>query len=73
MTIKKNSKFLKNLLSNQISARLYTLDNYFVGEDITDEQFKEWYSKFRSDITVSQRENTIKFRFHSNCWAEINL
>lgn len=72
-TIKKNSKFLKDLLNNEISARLYTLENYFTAENMSNENFKAWYSKFHRDIKVSQCENTITFRFHSNCWVEVDL
>lgn len=76
-TIRKNSKVLKELWEKDISIKVYSLNNYFIGETVKPENLKRCIERIKEDLTwkstsVSSYDGKLTVQIHSNLWYEIS-
>ena len=68
-TIPKNR--VGDFLKKVTSAKVYTLDNYFRGEPITDfVHMREWALKLGGKVRVIKANHTGQIHYHGNHWVE---
>jgi hypothetical protein len=68
-TIPKNR--VADFLQKVTSAKVYTLDNYFRGEPITDfAAMREWAVKLQGKVRIDKTSHTGQIHYHGNHWVE---
>ena len=60
-----------DFLTKVTSAKVYTLDNYFRGEPITDlARMGEWAVKLQGKVRIVKASHTGQIHYYSNHWVE---
>ena len=75
-TIRRNSKELQTILANDsVQVKVYSLDNNFIGQHRTVEEFRNWVRIFgfgKTGIKVQKTDSGLyHFTLHSNCWMQV--
>ena len=70
-TVPKNR--VADFLKKVVSAKVYTLDNYFHGEPVTDfDRMREWAVKLQGKVRVDKTAYTGEIYYHGNHWVEFS-
>jgi hypothetical protein len=70
-TIPKNR--VGEFLTKVTEARVYTLDNYFRGEPVTDlAHMRDWAVRLSGKVRIVKETRTGQIHYHSNHWVDFN-
>jgi len=71
--VRRNSKELQQMWGRTTSAKSYTLDNYFIGQDISVDGCREHFDRYSELVKVFRTESGYTLHYHSNDWVELKV
>jgi len=72
MTIRKNTRAAREILAAATSAKVYTLGNYFIGEEVEPRYAADALTKYDFAKLVTNTRGGHTVHVHSNLWYELS-